>query len=243
MMSYSETAFFFDGTASLYDEWFLKDTYYMEMIARIISRLLTYNPNTIVELGCGTGNLSVLLGKHFPESQVIGIDISQKLLDTAREKCNGFPNVQFHEHDIMDTVAEISGDFTIVANYSLHHLEDEKKNSLLSKLGEVVQPGNVVLIGDVFFNSAKYDGSELSRSKAILDLILARAHYYLKVVGLERCIFEIEHLPLLLRNEREYLVESGFWSRQAIKHGLSTVSDESIGPPEIGNYVVELTVP
>jgi hypothetical protein len=61
------------------------------------------------------------------------------------------------------------------------------------------------------------------------------------VVGLERCVFEVEHLPLVLQRRQEHLVERGYWSRLATSHGLAAVADEPVGPSELGNRLVELT--
>jgi ubiquinone/menaquinone biosynthesis C-methylase UbiE len=76
MTTYEDTAAFFDGTAGLYDDWFLKDVHYVQLAASIVERLRAHGPNRIIELGCGTGNLSVLLGRHFPEAEITGVDIS-----------------------------------------------------------------------------------------------------------------------------------------------------------------------
>lgn len=241
-MTYEDTASFFDGTARLYDEWFLRDIHYMAMLASLVRRLRRYQPRHIVELGCGTGNLSVLLGERFPDARVSAVDISRDLLEQATAKCAQLPNVSLIEADMMSAVGRMPSGASVIANYSLHHLLDADKRGLVAQLGRVLAPGSVVLIGDVFYPlSPPIDESERRRAGAVLDLFHARAHYYLEVVGVERCTFEVEHLPLVLQHQREHLVEQGFWSRLATPHGLTVVADDPVGPPDLGNYIVELT--
>ncbi len=245
MATHNDTASFFDGTADMYDEWFLRDVHYMDLLASIARRLRNYEPRHILELGCGTGNLSILLAKQFQQTHVRAIDISQELLGQAATKCAAFPNVTFEMQDMLSAVSDLPDRTCVVANYSLHHLSDVEKTLLCGKLGDTLAPGGAVLIGDVFYPPPppppRAPGDEESaRADAVLELFHARAQYYLSVVGLDRCVFEIEHLPLVLQRQREHLVQRGFWSGLAVAHGLLPIADEPIGPAELGNLLVEL---
>jgi len=40
----------------------------------------------IIDIGTGTGDLAILLGKRYPEARITGIDISDGMLDIARQK-------------------------------------------------------------------------------------------------------------------------------------------------------------
>jgi ubiquinone/menaquinone biosynthesis C-methylase UbiE len=236
MAARDDIASFFDANASLYDPWFRADTHYKELLGEIIDRLAPRAPRRLVELGCGTGNLSALLAERFPDASIVAVDVSHDSLIAAREKCARYLNIRFHEGDMLEAVADAAPGSVFVANYSLHHLVEPEKEALCVRVSE--RSGSLV-IGDVF-HAAPVGAEELQRAKAILDLIHARAHYYLDVVGLDRCVFEVEHLPLLLNDDREHVVERGFWSRVGSDHGLAALADEAVGPPELGNYIVEL---
>lgn len=54
-----------------------------EMIARL--EWMTLKPRVIVDLGCGTGDLSARLQAHYKEAQVIGIDLSEAMINHARQ--------------------------------------------------------------------------------------------------------------------------------------------------------------
>ncbi|MFB5635969.1 MAG: class I SAM-dependent methyltransferase [Nitrosopumilus sp.] len=58
--------------------------------------------DTVVELGCGTGlNFSLILDKIGDEGKLIGVDITDKMLDQAKKRANGrgWKNVELVESD------------------------------------------------------------------------------------------------------------------------------------------------
>jgi trans-aconitate methyltransferase len=150
MSTADDIATFFDDTVDVYDEWFLRDTYYQELLASIVHRLRKYRPRRILELGCGTGNLSILLGKYFPDSDVRAVDVSQELLGQAVTKSAAYPNVKFELRDMLGALDDLSDGTSVVANYSVHHLSDGEKVLLCKKLGEGLGSNDVALIGVVY---------------------------------------------------------------------------------------------
>ncbi len=60
---------------------------------------------TVVELGCGTGlNFSLVLDKIGPEGKMIGVDITDKMLDQAKKRVdeNGWKNIELVESDFTE---------------------------------------------------------------------------------------------------------------------------------------------
>lgn len=55
---------------------------FFDMLSRIPDR----SYRTIVDLGCGTGDLTAALADHWPESHVTGVDLSEEMLVPARER-------------------------------------------------------------------------------------------------------------------------------------------------------------
>jgi SAM-dependent methyltransferase len=151
MTTYENTAEFFDQTAGVYDDWFLKDRHYMELLASIVRRLRHYAPRRILELGCGTGNLTALMAKHLPDTAVTAVDISAELTGEAAVKCDGLPNVEVRIEDMVTAAAQLPSGASVVANYSVHHLVDDDKDRLCAELARSLTPGAAILIGDVFY--------------------------------------------------------------------------------------------
>ena len=49
----------------------------------LLSRVDAEGPHTVVDLGCGAGNLTVLLARRWPRAQVLGVDSSQEMIAAA----------------------------------------------------------------------------------------------------------------------------------------------------------------
>jgi demethylmenaquinone methyltransferase/2-methoxy-6-polyprenyl-1,4-benzoquinol methylase len=85
---------FFDDTAKTYDKvafWatFGKDTCWKKEIIEKID-----HADSILDLACGTGILTRKIAKKFPQSEILGIDISKNYLEIA-EKNSSFSNISF----------------------------------------------------------------------------------------------------------------------------------------------------
>ena len=52
---------------------------FVELVARIGAE----SPRTVVDLGCGAGNLTVLLAQRWPGARVVGVDSSAEMVRAA----------------------------------------------------------------------------------------------------------------------------------------------------------------
>lgn len=50
----------------------------------LLSRVPSAGARTVVDLGCGPGNLTPLLRSAFPDAQIVGVDSSPEMIDRAR---------------------------------------------------------------------------------------------------------------------------------------------------------------
>ncbi|QQK08424.1 methyltransferase domain-containing protein [Miniphocaeibacter halophilus] len=83
-------------------EWnskqYLKFEEYRTQPARdLTNRLLKYNPNTILDIGCGPGNSTAVLKEAFPNAYIKGIDSSENMIEKAKRT---YPNIDFEICDI-----------------------------------------------------------------------------------------------------------------------------------------------
>ena len=76
---------------------------------------------TILDLGSGTGYLSIEIAKMSPSLRVYGIDLSRQMIKISRRHARGVENAQFELGNAADLpFADNSIDF-IVSTGSLHH--------------------------------------------------------------------------------------------------------------------------
>lgn len=68
--------------------------------ADLVARIGATNPRTVVDLGCGPGQLTASLATRWPNARLIGIDSSAEMIESAGEWAGG--QVSFEVGDIRD---------------------------------------------------------------------------------------------------------------------------------------------
>jgi ubiquinone/menaquinone biosynthesis C-methylase UbiE len=104
--------------------------FYNIFIKRLLSKpelkiakdvVLKAKQGVIVDLGSGTGYLSIEIAKRRPDLQIYGIDLSKKMVHIATHNAKGVKNIQFKNHNAADLpFVDDSIDF-IVSTGSFHH--------------------------------------------------------------------------------------------------------------------------
>ena len=82
---------------------------------------------TILDLGSGTGYLSIEIAKRTPSLQVYGIDLSKQMIKIARRHARGVENAQFVFGNAADLPFEDDSMDLIVSTGSLHHWKTPAK--------------------------------------------------------------------------------------------------------------------
>lgn len=120
--------------------------------ADTISHLGITPESTLVEFGCGTGELSITAAKIC--QKVHAVDISQVMIDYASQKAKarGVNNVEFHNagfltYEHADSPADI-----VVTQLALHHLPDFWKAVALDRIHNILKPGGKLFLRDVVFS-------------------------------------------------------------------------------------------
>lgn len=124
---------------------------YKEILARIYQIVLAKGKAAILDIGFGTGTLTQKLYEQGCE--VWGQDFSSRMIDLASAK---MPNAHLFQGDfskgLVKPLLQNSYDF-IIATYSLHHLTDDDKITLIQSLTDLLKEDGIILIGDVAFAS------------------------------------------------------------------------------------------
>ena len=69
---------------------------------------------SVLELGVGTGAISLALKNHFPNAKIVGVDVSSKALELAKENANKLNlDVEFLQSDWFENV---SGKFDLIVS-------------------------------------------------------------------------------------------------------------------------------
>ena len=103
----------------------------------LLSAVHVSDPQLVIDLGCGPGNLTASLATRWPEATVIGVDSSRDMLAAAAERANP-PRVTFVEADLREWAPERPADL-IVANAVLQWVPEHRQ--LLPRLVGFLAPG------------------------------------------------------------------------------------------------------
>lgn len=97
------------------------------------------SPKSILDLGCGPGNSTAELFKHFKNAEILGVDFSDDMLKKATENFKGseFSNVNFKKCNIPDDLSKLNRNFDLIfSNACIHWIPNHASllNSLVLKL-------------------------------------------------------------------------------------------------------------
>ena len=110
----------------------------------------------ILDLGCGSGELSLKILKRHPSAEVVAVDYSPRMLEFAKRKLEsaGYREVwRGIEADFgdwaNDRVSAIGDSFdACVSSLAIHHLTNEMKFKLFVRIRESLNSGGVFWSGD-----------------------------------------------------------------------------------------------
>jgi trans-aconitate 2-methyltransferase len=102
----------------------------------LVARLGAEAPATVVDLGCGPGNLTTLLRYRWPEADIRGLDSSPEMIEKAQRVD---PSITFEVADLRSWAAEADPVDVLVSNATLQWVPDHL--DLLPALVSRVRPG------------------------------------------------------------------------------------------------------
>ena len=125
---------------------------------RIISELNKYNLNgLLVDLGCGSGNLIVEIAQKYNSIDLIGIDISDEILELAKQrviKNELNERIKFEIGNVENLpFSDNSIDF-IISSLSLHHWSNPK--IAFKELVRTLKGDGLLMVFDFRRNSRKF---------------------------------------------------------------------------------------
>ena len=98
----------------------------------------------ILDAGCATGPMLTLLTQEYPEKQYTGLDLSQKMIETAKMK--NLPNTTFIEGDCENMPLESNTYDIVINSQSYHHYPDPL--AFFKEVHRVLKPGGKLILRD-----------------------------------------------------------------------------------------------
>jgi trans-aconitate 2-methyltransferase len=119
----------YHGLAQPHEQW----------ATQILDRLPLQGDEVVLDLGCGTGRLTVqLLSRLGPEASVIGIDGSQAMVDDATARLGADPRASFERQDLLSLSVPSPAD-AAVSSATFHWIKDH--DLLFHRIRAALRPG------------------------------------------------------------------------------------------------------
>jgi 2-polyprenyl-3-methyl-5-hydroxy-6-metoxy-1,4-benzoquinol methylase len=108
--------------------------------------LLAYVPRgaQVLEVGCGHGALTRHLARR--ARSVLALDISPKMIEVARSRSAGHPNIAYRLADVTATALPEAAFDVVLSVATLHHVP---LDPTVRRLAASVRPGGVLLVQDL----------------------------------------------------------------------------------------------
>lgn len=128
----------FKWLTPLYDpllKWVIRE----ETFKRQLIRQTNIQPNMhVLDLGCGTGTLTLMLKRAHPDAEVTGLDVDPQVLEIARQKSRG---VDIHWDEGLATSLPYPAFFErVVTSLVIHHLTSGDKRLAFKEIHRVLKP-------------------------------------------------------------------------------------------------------
>lgn len=89
--------------------------------------------NSILDVGAGTGLMSAFFHEKYPDAKITLVDVSENMLDKAKERFDGEENINYLLADFSDADFGEKEYNLVVSGLAIHHLPHELKRLLFKK--------------------------------------------------------------------------------------------------------------
>jgi ubiquinone/menaquinone biosynthesis C-methylase UbiE len=172
----------FDRWAPRYDASVLQRLVFDRVHELVLAEIAPRRPQTVLDVGCGTGRLLERISKRLPGVELAGVDASTDMIEVAQRKDLG---ARFEVAKAERLPFEVGVFDAAVTTISMHHWTDPPAG--LSEVGRVLKPGGTLVIAD-FFKGGVYrrlrgllpfTSGDVAFTAEELGLVLGRAGFRL----------------------------------------------------------------
>ena len=112
--------------------------------------ILGFEEGNVLDAGCGYGIYAIQIAKSFPKAKVIGIDLSESLLQIAKkiaQEEHVLDHVSFQKQDVQK-LPYSDNFFNLVLNVNMMHIVEEPIK-MINELWRVLVPHGILVIADI----------------------------------------------------------------------------------------------
>ena len=103
----------------------------------------------VLDLGCGTGTLSIMLKQACPDATIVGLDADPEALEIARSKAAAAGReIEWREGMAQSAAFEPDSFDRVISSLFFHHITTEDKRRTFSRAKQLLKPGGELHVAD-----------------------------------------------------------------------------------------------
>jgi SAM-dependent methyltransferase len=115
------------------------DRSFAGLTRQLVERIRALAPGCVLDIGCGAGETSILVGRHNRETDVVGIDLSAQLIASAKRRGRALKNVRFEIADAATWRDPAFVPDTLISRHGVMFFDDPV--GAFANLNNAAQPG------------------------------------------------------------------------------------------------------
>ncbi|MBN1288031.1 MAG: class I SAM-dependent methyltransferase [Actinobacteria bacterium] len=230
-----------DDYAARYDGVFLKDPVYTDTLDVITKQVPENGEIQMLDLGCGTGNITYQLSRKYPGYFYTGVDPSENMRNIFQERFTGNPRIKVEDGNALEIPLGDGSVDCIVSNLALHHVKPPQRPRCAKEVARAMRRGGRLVYADRFVS---FDGppDTPEKCKEIIDIFSGWAKFCLDKGAFEKAVRILEQLPFDLTEDGEYPTSVDVWIKLLSAAGFEDFSIVPVQPEEFGIRVICCTL-
>ncbi len=189
---------------------------YSHFIKGVIEKMGIKPGQSILDLGSGTGrNDCFMAEKVGSQGRIVGLDISDEMLDRARKRCCKYANISFKRQRIELSLPYKEEFDKLFISFVLHGFEDRQKLGITRNAYQALKPAGAFYILD-------YNEFDLGRVWFPLRWAFTRWECQLAAEFLKLNIKEMLHSQGFTDFEEKFFLKGHLRLLKAVKPSVST---------------------
>ena len=127
-----------------------------------LSQLKLVGNERILDVGCGDGKLTAYLAQAVPQGFVVGIDISDNMINFAQDVYKTISNLSFEQANATELSFNMEFDL-VVSQACLHWIKDKKK--AIQNMVQSLKPNGRILLRAACAEKNPYAQSKMETTK------------------------------------------------------------------------------
>lgn len=226
-----------DTFASDYDRIFLEYGQYKASMDMMVDLLEGTAAHNVVDVGCGTGNLTARVLERLPGARVLGVDPSEGMKAVYTDRFQGEPGINFVTGNALRLPVDDGLFDAALSNLALHHILPDDRWRCARQLYRVLKPGGMLLYSDLF-TDVEGSPEDPAWIRDVVEKHHASALHCLEDGAYEMMLIMMRTLPVTLRQEGEFITSEQVWMKELETTGFKDLRVVAVPPEDVGFRIV-----